>query len=93
MLRLKYNKPPSGEIRVPNKSHHINYTDSLFMSVYVAHISTLQSSQDKIDQNYYIFMNSDNRMPILKILYVFFYSTNNGTTLASTSELMYVFTL
>jgi hypothetical protein len=24
MFRLKYNKPPSGEIRVPNKSHNVN---------------------------------------------------------------------
>jgi hypothetical protein len=33
MFRLTYKKPPSGEIRVPNKSYHVNDINSLFVSV------------------------------------------------------------
>jgi hypothetical protein len=52
MFQLKYNKPPSEGIWVPNKSHHVNYIDSHLMLVYIVEISTLQSSEDKISRNY-----------------------------------------
>ena len=33
MFRLTYKKPPSDEIRVLNKSYHVNDINSLFVSV------------------------------------------------------------
>lgn len=49
---LKYTKPSSGAFRVPNKSCHVSCINSLFMSVYVAEISTSHSSSGKMSQNY-----------------------------------------
>lgn len=40
-ISLKYKNPSSDEIRVPNKSYHINYIKPLFMSVHTVEISTL----------------------------------------------------
>jgi len=34
MFRLMYKKPPSGKIRLLNKSCHVNDINSLFLSVY-----------------------------------------------------------
>lgn len=44
MFRLKYKNPSLGEIRATNKSYHINYINSLFVSEYIVVISTSQSS-------------------------------------------------
>lgn len=35
MFRLMYKTPPSSIIRLPNKSYHVNYINSLFLSVSV----------------------------------------------------------
>jgi len=34
MFRLKYKKPSSGEIRIPNQNYRLKYSNSLFLSVY-----------------------------------------------------------
>lgn len=41
MFRLKYKRKSSGTIRVQNKSCHVIYINSFFMSVYIAEISNV----------------------------------------------------
>jgi len=44
MFRLKYKKPSSSEIKLINRSQHVNYINSLFVSVrYILEMSTLKS--------------------------------------------------
>jgi len=74
---------------VQNKSHHVNYTYSLFVSVYVVQVSTLQLLKIKYAEIIKLCLNRDDMMRIIKILPVLFYSTNDDTILTAHMNLVF----
>jgi hypothetical protein len=55
IFRLKHQKPTSGQILVLSNICHVNYTNSLLVSVHTVEISTTQPSERKRIRNYCTF--------------------------------------